>query len=212
MRHEDRPCDWTPGQWSDYLDKMKALIIKKNAHWDAFYFCDRRDRCINLPIVVLSSFMSTSAVSQVGLDDGEANEYALWFIALLSVLITALTTCSKFYNYAERKEAHRLTSLNYYRARCELITTVEEGGEEEKEGENGDDNAIRTKKGPYSQFLRDYYVKTGGIRENAPTLPEKIFKKLKKDRKTFKKDRQKALEKRDDDDDEEKEGCAEEGV
>ena len=128
---DNKPEYWSTDQWDYFLRKLQVLGNKKKAHWEAYYYCEHRDKCINLPLVLLSSLLSTSAMSQISLTNNESetsnnNVYLTSFITGTSLLITGLTTYSKYYNYASLKEAHRLTSLNYFRLRSELVQLVEE--------------------------------------------------------------------------------------
>ena len=168
--HDTKPNNWIDSEWIDYKQKLKNIGYKKKAHWNAYYHCSIRDRLINLPIILISSLLSTTAVSQISTND---NTYLPYLITLASLLVTGLTTFSRYYNFGELKESHRLTSLNYYRLRSELIMLVET---------RSDENVSKYK---YQDFLREYYGKIKGIRENAPLLPNKIYQilKMKKEKK-----------------------------
>ena len=162
---DNKPTSWTDNQWDYFLRKLQVLSNKKKAHWEAYYYCEHRDKCINLPLVLLSSLLSTTAMSQIGLssdsDNSSSNTYLSGFITGTSLIITGLTTYSKYYNYASLKEAHRLTSLNYFRLRSELVQLIEE----------------KDTTDTYSVFLKTFFSKVAGIKENSPILPDCIYKK-----------------------------------
>lgn len=160
----ERPSNWTDKQWLDAREKLDNLNSKKKVHWEAYRYCSIRDRYINLPIILISGVISTSAVGQAS--GSSSNSYMGYFIGVTSFIVTLLTTVSKFFNFAELKEAHRQTSLNYYRLKMDLNTKIEK--------RDSDNNCIYK----YDQFVEEYFTRSMSIRENAPILPSSIYSTL----------------------------------
>ena len=59
-----KPEHWSDEEWKDAMRKVIELGYKKNAHWKAFYICDKWDKYISLPLVLTSSVLSTLSISQ----------------------------------------------------------------------------------------------------------------------------------------------------
>lgn len=153
-----KPAQWSDDEWKDAIRKIIELGYKKDAHWEAFYACDRWDKYISLPIVLTSSMLSTMSISQTVEPTATMN----YLIAIGSLLVTTLSTVNKFYNHAALKEGHRQTCFNYLRLRSELILHI-----------NASDAL-------YSTFIETYHRKWLSIRENSPNLPAKIAAEMKR--------------------------------
>tara|TARA_B100001964_G_scaffold244068_1_gene324120 strand:+ start:1134 stop:1892 length:759 start_codon:yes stop_codon:yes gene_type:complete len=176
MKMPEKPNNWKLEDWEDTWEKLDSLKKKKSAHWDAYRICSKWDKIINLPIVLLSSILSTGAISQTVA--AEQNATIGYFISGASLLVTGLTTFSKYMNYGELKESHRQVSLNYYRLFTELNTKVQKRKDNPKTVEDESKTIIYT----YEQFLEDYFTRITSIRENAPLLPSKVFINFLKDK------------------------------
>lgn len=157
-----KPPSWELEEWVEAQKKIKQLSIKKNFHWKAYDYCSSRDRYLNLPIIILTSLVSTTAISQAASDDN--NDNMNYVISAVSLLVTGLTSVSKYFNYAEAKEAHRQAALNYLRLRSELAELLSTAHIESE------------KQIPvtFAEFSKIYYNKFISVRENSPTLPSFI--------------------------------------
>jgi len=176
MKTPSKPDNWKLEEWEDVWDKIESLKRKKSAHWNAYRICNKWDKVINLPVVLLSSILSTGAISQTVASEQSA--VIGYCISAASLIVTGLTTFSKYMNYGELKEAHRQVSLNYYRLYTDLSTKVER----RKNDPDTDDDESKTIVYSYEQFLTDYYTKLTSIRENAPILPNVVFKQFLKEK------------------------------
>lgn len=156
-----KPEYWTTDEWGDALRKVIELGYKKDAHWSAFYICDKWDKYISLPIVLTSSALSTMSISQTASTNFTQTTLMSYLITACSLLVTGLSTVSKFYNYAELKEGHRQACFNYLRLRSELVLQL---------------NVPNVK---YSEFMKIYHGRWLNIRENSPNLPISIVKLMK---------------------------------
>ena len=157
-----KPITWTLEEWVEAQVKIKQLSIRKTFHWKAYDHSTACDTYLNLPIIILTSVISTAAISQTA---SEENSNKINFvISGVSLLVTGLTTVSKYFNYSESKEAHRQAALNYLRLRsdlAELLCTAHI--------ETHNSNSIT-----FADFTKMYYSKFISVRENAPTLPSFI--------------------------------------
>ena len=157
-----KPIKWTLEEWVEAQVKIKQLSIRKTFHWKAYDHCSARDKYLNLPIIILTSLISTAAISQTA---SEENSYKINFvISGVSLLVTGLTSVSKYFNYSESKEAHRQAALNYLRLRSELAELLCTAHIEKQ-----NTNSIT-----FAEFTKMYYNKFIFVRENAPTLPSSI--------------------------------------
>ena len=157
-----KPIKWTLEEWVEAQVKIKQLSIRKTFHWKAYDHCSARDKYLNLPIIILTSLISTAAISQTA---SEENSYKINFvISGVSLLVTGLTSVSKYFNYSESKEAHRQAALNYLRLRSELAELLCTAHIEKQ-----NTNSIT-----FAEFTKMYYKKFISVRENAPTLPSSI--------------------------------------
>jgi len=151
-----KPNHWSEEEWKDALRKIVELGYKKDAHWRAFYMCDKWDKYISLPIVLTSSILSTMSISQTASTNETQTLLVNYLIAASSLFVTGLTTISKFYNYSELKEGHRQACFNYLRLRSELVLQ------------------LNIPEVEYSEFMKIYHGKWLSIRENSPNLPNNI--------------------------------------
>ena len=161
-----KPQSWTLEEWVEAQVKIKQLSIRKTFHWKAYDHCSARDKYLNLPIIILTSLISTTAISQTA--SSENSDAMNYVISGTSLLVTGLTSLSKYFNYSESKEAHRQAALNYLRLRSELAELLSTAHIEKQE----------TKPISFAEFTKMYYNKFISVRENAPTLPGSIRKAM----------------------------------
>ena len=154
-----KPNNWTLDEWVEAQIKIKQLSIRKTYHWKAYDYCSCRDKYLSLPVILLTSLVSTTAISQTASD--ENNNNMNYVISGVCLLITGLTSVGKYFNYAEAKEAHRQSALNYLRLRSELAELLSTAH-------------IKSDSITFVEFTKIYYNKFISVRENAPTLPGKI--------------------------------------
>lgn len=151
-----KPDHWSVEEWKDAMRKVIELGYKKNAHWKAFYICDKWDKYISLPLVLTSSVLSTLSISQTASTSSVQSVVINYLITASSLFVTGLTTVSKFYSFAEQKEGHRQACFNYLRLRSELILQLNQS------------------EVAYAEFMKTYHTKWLNIRENSPNLPASI--------------------------------------
>jgi thiamine biosynthesis lipoprotein ApbE len=161
-----KPPSWTLEEWVEAQVKIKQLSIRKTFHWKAYDYCSARDKYLNLPVIVLTSLVSTTAISQTA--SSENSDTMNYVISGTSLLVTALTSLSKYFNYSESKEAHRQAALNYLRLRSELAELLSTAHIKNED----------TKPITFAEFTKMYYNKFISVRENAPTLPGSIRKAM----------------------------------
>jgi hypothetical protein len=157
-----KPNNWTLDEWVEAQIKIKQLSIRKTYHWKAYDYCSCRDKYLSLPVILLTSLVSTTAISQTASD--ENNNNMNYVISGVCLLITGLTSVGKYFNYAEAKEAHRQAALNYLRLRSELAELLS----------TAHIKSDTVKPITFVEFTKIYYNKFISVRENAPTLPGKI--------------------------------------
>lgn len=157
-----KPQTWTLEEWVEAQVKIKQLSIRKTFHWKAYDHCSSRDRYFNLPIIILTSLISTTAISQTA--SSENSNIMNYVISGTSLLVTGLTSMSKYFNYSESKEAHRQSALNYLRLRSELSELLSTAHIKKQE----------VAPISFAEFTKLYYNKFISVRENAPTLPGSI--------------------------------------
>ena len=138
------------------------MHIRKNYNWKAYDHCSARDKNPNLPIIILTRLVCTTAISQTA--SSENSTVMNYVISGTSLLVTGLTSISKYFNYSESKEAHRQAALNYLRLRSELAELLSTAHIENQ----------NTKPISFAEFTKMYYNKFISVRENAPTLPGSI--------------------------------------
>lgn len=151
-----KPDHWSVEEWKDAMRKVIELGYKKNAHWKAFYICDKWDKYISLPLVLTSSVLSTLSISQTASTSSVQSVVINYLITASSLFVTGLTTVSKFYSFAEQKEGHRQACFNYLRLRSELILQLNQS------------------EVAYAEFMKTYHTKWLNIRENSPNLPTSV--------------------------------------
>ena len=164
---QNKPSNWTKEQWLAAMKKIKTLGSRKNAHWDAYYHNNKYDKFVNIPIILISSFISAAAFSQSTNDnDDDTSVVPYYIITALGMTNTILTSINKYFVFGEKKEAHRQTAFNYLELRCELAEMVE------KRDLSGNCDIT------YDSFVECYYKKMTNVRENAPILPNYIKKEM----------------------------------
>jgi len=151
-----KPDHWSVEEWKDAMRKVIELGYKKNAHWKAFYICDKWDKYISLPLVLTSSVLSALSISQTASTSSVQSVVINYLITASSLFVTGLTTVSKFYSFAEQKEGHRQACFNYLRLRSELILQLNQS------------------EIVYADFIKTYHTKWLNIRENSPNLPTSV--------------------------------------
>lgn len=151
-----KPDHWSVEEWKDTMRKVIELGYKKNAHWKAFYICDKWDKYISLPLVLTSSVLSALSISQTASTSNVQSVVINYLITASSLFVTGLTTVSKFYSFAEQKEGHRQACFNYLRLRSELILQLNQP------------------EIVYADFIKTYHTKWLNIRENSPNLPASV--------------------------------------
>lgn len=161
-----KPLNWTLEEWLTAVKRIKTLSCRKNSHWDAFYYNSKYDRYINIPVILISSFISATAVSQTSSTEEEVDVTPYYVLTGLGVTNTILTSINKYCAFAEAKEAHKQTAFNYLRLRCQLVEMVE----------NRDISGNCMVE--YEEFNTCYFKNMTNIRENAPVLPKFIQKKM----------------------------------
>ena len=185
-----KPESWNLEEWIEAQVKIKELSVRKTFHFMAYDVCSKYDRYLNLPIVLLTSLVSTMAISQTSSSDDKRNTSTDYIISSISLLITLLTSVNKYFNYAEAKESHRQAALNYLRLRSELAEKISQSKNDDDNTNNNNNNNNNTNTNnnnnsrvimiSYSNFMKLYYTKFLSIRENTLTLPEKIRKEMDK--------------------------------
>lgn len=163
---EIKPNNWSKEEWESAVKKIKTLGSRKNAHWDAYYYNNKYDNIVNIPIILISSFISATAFSQSANDNDDTSVVPYYIITGLSVTNTLLTSVNKYFTFAEKKQAHKQTAFNYLELRCELAELVE------KRDISGNCDTS------YDDFVECYYKKMTNVRENAPILPNYIKKEM----------------------------------
>jgi len=96
---------WTSEQLSTITHRMKECEKKKKEHLGASRIYDTFDKATGLPQVILSSVLSTSAITQAS-DDNDSETLRI-FIAVSSVCLAILTSTSRFFEFGKRKESHK---------------------------------------------------------------------------------------------------------
>ena len=161
-----KPTNWSLEEWLTAVKRIKTLSCRKNSHWDAYYYNSKYDRYINIPVILISSFISATAVSQTSSTEEEVDVTPYYVLTGLGAASTILTSINKYFAFAEAKEAHKQTAFNYLRLRCELVEMVESR-------DISGNCAIE-----YEEFNTCYFKNMTNIRENAPVLPKFIQKTM----------------------------------
>ena len=161
-----KPINWTQEQWLSAIKRIKKLTSRKNSHWDAYYYNNKYDKYVNMPVILISSFISAAAVSQSTTTEDNQSSVPYYIITGLGITNTILTSANKYFGFGEKKESHRHTAFNYLELRCELTEMVE------KRDVSG--NCLVS----YEEFNDCYYKKMTNVRENAPILPNHIKKEM----------------------------------
>ena len=102
---------WSEKQLETIVHRMDECEKKKNEHLQASRIYDTLDKGFGLPQVILSSVLSTSAISSAG--DENDNENLKIFIAFCSVLLAILTSVVRFFEFAKLKESHKKTGHSF---------------------------------------------------------------------------------------------------
>lgn len=156
-----KPEHWTLEEWVEAHSKIKKLSARKTYHWKAYDQCNFRDKLLSIPVILITSLVSTTAVTNAATEENNPN--INYIISGASLLITLLTSVNKYFNYAELKESHRQAAINYLRLRSELAEILTDG-----------DSVA------FPVFSKTYYNKFISVRENAPTLPPALREKMDK--------------------------------
>ena len=159
-----KPFNWSQEEWLTAVKRIKTLSCRKNSHWDAYYHNSKYDKYINIPVILISSFISATAISQTSGTEEESSITPYYILTGLGAVNTILTSVNKYCGFAEAKEAHKQTAFNYLRLRCQLVEMVE----------NRDISGNCTIE--YEEFNTCYFKNMTNIRENAPVLPDFIQK------------------------------------
>ena len=161
-----KPTNWTQEQWSSAVKRICKLSERKKSHWDAYYYNNKYDSYVNIPVILISTFISAAAVSQSSAEEGEQSQVTYYIITGLGITNTILTSINKYFGFGENKESHRHTAFNYLELRCELVEMVE------RRDISGNCSIS------YEDFNECYYKKMTNVRENAPILPTHLKKTM----------------------------------
>ena len=103
--------NWTQSQSDTIKNRMLECKKRKNEHLKASLIYDTCDKSTGLPQIILSSILSSTTLSHV--NDEEMSYSLSVFLATCSVMLTILTSTTRFFEFAKKKESHKKTGHAY---------------------------------------------------------------------------------------------------
>lgn len=110
---DERDINWTD-QLEDLIgqegEKCRGLAwIHQKAEQDTF----RKNTCIQIPVIVLSTLAGTASVGSSSLFTGVSSDYSNIAIGFVSIAVGVLNTVGSYFAFARKSEAHRIAHLHY---------------------------------------------------------------------------------------------------
>ena len=144
---------WTQVQIDTITHRMNECNQKKLQHLKASMLYDTLDKSTGLPQIILSSILSTSALSHV--NEEEISHSLSLLIACCSVMLAILTSVTRFFEFAKLKESHKKTGHGY--GKLERLLEFE---------------LARSEKQKYDVLFENMLQEYNTIRENAHLIPD----------------------------------------
>lgn len=73
----------------------------------------RMSNLINIPVIILSTLAGASSIGSEALFSGF--QYASVIIGIVSIIVGILSTLQSYFNFEKTSEAHRISSIQYYK-------------------------------------------------------------------------------------------------
>jgi len=153
IEHEELLADWADG-----------AACFSFVHAQCQHKCRRRNICMSLPVIILSTFSGTANFG-MGSIFPETFTKANLVIGSFSLITGVISTVSNFLRYAENSEAHKIASVQWAKFQRNITTEL---------------SLSPSERTPASEFINLSRKELDRLMEQSPILDENIIKSFNK--------------------------------
>jgi hypothetical protein len=133
-------------------------------HAEAQQKCRRRNICMSLPVIILSTFSGTANFG-MGSIFPETFTKANLIIGSFSLIVTLISAISNFLRYAENSEAHKIASVQWAKFQRNITTEISLSPPERM---------------PASEFINLCRKELDRLMEQSPVIDDNIIRRFNK--------------------------------
>ncbi len=133
-------------------------------HAEAQQKCRRRNICMSLPVIILSTFSGTANFG-MGSIFPESFTKANLIIGSFSLIVTLISAISNFLRYAENSEAHKIASVQWAKFQRNITTEI---------------SLSPSERTPASEFINLCRKELDRLMEQSPVVDDNIIRRFNK--------------------------------
>jgi hypothetical protein len=145
-------------EWSD------SAACFSYVHAEAQQKCRRRNICMSLPVIILSTFSGTANFG-MGSIFPESFTKANLIIGSFSLIVSLISAISNFLRYAENSEAHKIASVQWAKFQRNITTEI---------------SLSPSERAPASEFINLSRKELDRLMEQSPVVDDNIINKFNK--------------------------------
>jgi hypothetical protein len=126
--------------------------------------CRRRNICMSLPVIILSTFSGTANFG-MGSIFPESFTKANLIIGSFSLIVSLISAISNFLRYAENSEAHKIASVQWAKFQRNITTEI---------------SLSPSERAPASEFINLSRKELDRLMEQSPVVDDNIINKFNK--------------------------------
>ncbi len=126
--------------------------------------CRRRNICMSLPVIILSTFSGTANFG-MGSIFPETFTKANLIIGSFSLIVTLISAISNFLRYAENSEAHKIASVQWAKFQRNITTEI---------------SLSPNERSPASEFINLCRKELDRLMEQSPVVDDNVIRKFNK--------------------------------
>jgi hypothetical protein len=153
LEHEELLAEWA--------DSAACFSF---VHAEAQQKCRRRNICMSLPVIILSTFSGTANFG-MGSIFPESFTKANLIIGSFSLIVTLISAISNFLRYAENSEAHKIASVQWAKFQRNITTEISLSPPERM---------------PASEFINLCRKELDRLMEQSPVVDDNIIRRFNK--------------------------------
>lgn len=145
-------------EWSD------SAACFSFVHAECQQKCRRRNICMSLPVIILSTFSGTANFG-MGSIFPETFTKANLIIGSFSLIVTLISAISNFLRYAENSEAHKIASVQWAKFQRNITTEI---------------SLSPSERAPASEFINLSRKELDRLMEQSPIVDDNVIKRFNK--------------------------------
>jgi len=153
LEHEELLAEWA--------DSAACFSF---VHAEAQQKCRRRNICMSLPVIILSTFSGTANFG-MGSIFPEGFTKANLIIGSFSLIVSLISAISNFLRYAENSEAHKIASVQWAKFQRNITTEI---------------SLSPPERSPASEFINLSRKELDRLMEQSPIVDDNIIKRFNK--------------------------------